>query len=251
MRECVILGVKVAEEGKEALERNLVDCLRRDEKTLFSYVNVHAVNIATRDLAFRRFLNSSFRAYCDGEGVRVGARILGRQLPRRIVLTYWIWDLCALFEKRGISIFLLGGMQGVAERAASRLIQRFPLLRVCGVHHGYFEKEGAENDSVLEAIGIASPDVLFVGFGMPLQEHWIETNFQRIAAHVIMPAGSMIDYVAGEKRTTPAWMADHGMEWLFRLVQDPKRLWKRYLIGNPLFLMRIVRTRLGMQKIHE
>lgn len=238
-----ILGVRVSGMGQEELEQDLLSCVRGNTKSLFAYVNVHAVNTARRDPRFREILNSSHISYCDGEGVRLGARILGWRLPRRIVLTYWIWDLCALFEKEGVSIFLLGARPGVAEYAASRLVSSFPHLRIAGVHPGYFNKEGAENDSVIAAIEKASPDVLFVGFGMPLQELWVEENFRRITARAILTAGSMIDYVAGVKKTTPGWMADHGMEWLYRLAQDPVRLWKRYLLGNPVFLFKILMRR--------
>jgi N-acetylglucosaminyldiphosphoundecaprenol N-acetyl-beta-D-mannosaminyltransferase len=251
MADPVILGVTVAGKGKEALEHEILDCVRAQEKRTFAYVNIHAVNIANRDVRFKDILNSAHVAYCDGEGIRLGGKILGWRLPHRVVLTYWIWDLCALFEKEGVSIFLLGGRPGVAERAASRLMERFPLLKVSGCQQGYFEKHGPENESILLAIANASPDVLFVGFGMPLQEFWIDANFPRIAAHALLPAGSMIDYVAGEKKSAPMWMANHGMEWVYRFLQEPSRLWKRYLLGNPAFLLRVVRARLEGSGAHD
>jgi N-acetylglucosaminyldiphosphoundecaprenol N-acetyl-beta-D-mannosaminyltransferase len=85
---------------------------------------------------------------------------------------------------------------------------------------------------------------VFVGFGMPLQEYWIDDNREALRAGIVLPAGSMIDYIAGAKRQTPAWMANNGLEWLYRLAKEPRRLWRRYLIGNPLFLLRILVQRI-------
>jgi N-acetylglucosaminyldiphosphoundecaprenol N-acetyl-beta-D-mannosaminyltransferase len=111
---------------------------------------------------------------------------------------------------------------------------------IVGWHHGYFDKEGPENDRIVEMVGRVKPNLLFVGFGMPLQEHWIRANFERLSANAILPAGSMIEYASGQKATAPHWMAENGFEWLFRLVQEPGRLWGRYILGNPLFMLRII-----------
>jgi len=94
---------------------------------------------------------------------------------------------------------------------------------------------------VLASIRSANPDLLFVGFGMPLQGEWIQTNLADLAVPAILPCGSMIEYASGRKALAPAWMSNHGLEWLFRLIQEPRRLWKRYLLGNPLFFLRVVR----------
>jgi N-acetylglucosaminyldiphosphoundecaprenol N-acetyl-beta-D-mannosaminyltransferase len=218
--------------------------VREKRKDVFAYVNVNAVNIAQKDAGFRDFLNGSFAAYCDGEGVRLGARILGSFLPPRIVLTYWIWDLCALCAGSGLSMFFLGGRETVVAQAVTAARERYPRLHIAGAHHGYFEKSGPENERVVELINGAKPNVLFVGFGMPLQEHWIMDNLQRLEVNAVFPSGSMIDYTAGTRKYAPRWMAGHGMEWCYRLAREPGRLWRRYLIGNPLFLIRIVRQRL-------
>ncbi len=248
MAECDVLGVFVDAIDQSDLEREIMESVKQDRQDVFAYVNVHAVNIAHEDTRFRHIINDARRAYCDGEGVRLGARILGQMLPRRIVLTYWIWDLCALFERQGISIFLLGGRPGVVDRACRRLREKYPALQIVGSHHGFFAKTGLENEKVLTMIEEAAPDVLFVGFGMPLQEYWIEGNFRRLRAHAILPAGSMIDYVAGIKRATPPWMANHGMEWLYRLLTEPGRLWRRYLIGNPKYLAAVLLQRIRQRK---
>ncbi len=244
MADINILGVHVDVTDKGELQKSVLASSRLQRKDVYAYVNVHAVNLAQRDANFRNFLNDALSAYCDGEGVRLGARLLGRFLPPRIVLTYWIWDLCRFFEENDLSVFFLGGKEDVVERAVKVVTLRHPRLNVKGWHHGYFTKEGPENDRVVEMISGAAPNVLFVGFGMPLQEHWIQQNLSRLTVNAVFPAGSMIDYTAGVKKYAPRWMTSHGLEWLHRFLMDPWRLWRRYLIGNPLFVLRVVRQRL-------
>jgi len=239
-----ILGVDVDIIDKDQLLDRITESVRLKQKDLYPYVNIHAVNLAHGDIAFRNLLNSAGTVYCDGEGVRLGARILGWQLPPRIVLTYYLWELCEAFEKEGISVYFLGGREGVLENAIQNVSKRFPGLKIAGSHQGFFQKTGTENEKVVQSVSRSDADVLFVGFGMPLQEHWIAENMHRLDVHAILPCGSMIEYTGGAKRYTPAWMADHGMEWFYRLMQEPGRLWSRYLIGNPLFLLRVVRQRL-------
>jgi N-acetylglucosaminyldiphosphoundecaprenol N-acetyl-beta-D-mannosaminyltransferase len=240
MPKCDILGVKMDVLGREQLEQAIAETIRANRKDVFAYVNVHAINIAQRDARFMNILNSTHVVYCDGEGVRLGARILGARIPPRIVLTYWIWSLCRLCESNGFSMFFLGGDDTTVAKAVEEVKKRYRNIRIAGWHHGYFEKTGVENDRVIALINRAAPNVLLVAFGMPLQEYWIEENFERLNVNAVLPAGSVIEYTGGNKGLTPSWMADHGMEWLYRLVQEPVRLWKRYLIGNPLFMGRVM-----------
>jgi N-acetylglucosaminyldiphosphoundecaprenol N-acetyl-beta-D-mannosaminyltransferase len=234
-----ILGVRVDAVNKTGLLAEIAKRIEAGSREYLANVNINAINIAQQDHEFQQILNRSSVVYCDGEGVRLGARLLGVGLPPRIVLTYWIWELCAFAVEKGFSIFLLGGSRGAAEEAASAMNRRFPGIRVVGTHHGYFDKEGEESDRVVDVIAAARPNILFVCFGMPLQEHWTRRNLQRLAANVVLFGGSTIEYAAGRKKLAPSWMSKHGMEWLYRLLQEPRRLWRRYLIGNPLFFLRV------------
>jgi N-acetylglucosaminyldiphosphoundecaprenol N-acetyl-beta-D-mannosaminyltransferase len=230
---------------KEELLARIRGAIERRERQLLCYLNIHAVNIACASSRFRSFLERADTVYCDGEGVRVGARLLGFKIPPRIVLTYFVWEICTEAQARGHTLFLLGSQQDILDEAVARIRERFPGIIVAGQFHGYFPKSGPESDRVVELIRAASPDILFVGFGMPLQEEWIEENLSRLNARAILPCGSMIDYVAGRKGLAPSWMSNHGMEWLYRLFQEPGRLWKRYLLGNPLFFFRVIARRLN------
>ena len=241
-----ILGVHVDVIDRVGLYREIDESISHHGKKVLAYANVNALNIAGRDEKFREFLNRRSVVYCDGEGVRLGAQILGRKLPPRIVLTYWIWELCPLMEKNGYTMYLLGSPEQVVNKAVANLKSRFPRLVIAGWHHGYFQKSGPESDAVVDMINRIKPNLLFVGFGMPMQEHWIADNLARLKANVLLPAGSMIDYAAGMKGIAPSWMSGHGMEWLYRLFEEPDRLWKRYLVGNPIFLVRVLLQRLMM-----
>lgn len=240
MHKVDILGVQVNVIDTPGLHAAIADSIRHQRRDVYAYVNINAVNIALEDERFLRFLNSSHVVYCDGEGVRLGGRLLGHKLPPRVVLTYWIWELCEFCEREGYSLYFLGASAQYVKEAVDRVQQRFPAISIVGSYHGYFQKQGAESDEVVEMVRRANPDILIIGFGMPMQEFWIADNLAKLNARVILPAGSMIDYTAGRKGLAPKWMANNGMEWLYRFFQEPGRLWRRYLIGNPLFMLKIL-----------
>jgi len=246
-----ILGVSVhlleAREVRSAIE----GFVTRGEKRLVLNVNCHGLNLAYRLPWMRTFLNSADLVFCDGVGVMVGARLLGHRIPERIAFTDWDWQLGSQAEEHGYSLFLLGARPGVAERAAARLEEAHPHLRVLGTHHGYFDRrrETRDNEDVIRRINGLRPDILVVCFGMPLQERWLFENWDRIDARVAMVGGAFLDYVSGDVRRPPLWMRRHSLEWLGRLLIDPRRLWRRYLVGNSLFLLRVLRQRLGLLRL--
>ena len=239
-----VLGVRIAPIDEPHLLRNVREALATRRRSLFAYVNVNAINLACELPWFRDFLNSAECTYCDGEGVRFGAGVLGDHLPARIALTYFFWDICEEAARNNYSIFLLGSRDHILAGAVARIRTRFPGIRIVGTHHGYFDKSGRQSEDVVAAVNAAQPDLLFVGFGMPLQEEWIRRHRASLTAGVIFPCGSMIDYASGLKSIAPLWMRRNGLEWLYRLFQEPARLWKRYLLGNPLYMLRIIRQRL-------
>ena len=135
---------------------------------------------------------------------------------------------------RGWRIFYLGSKPGVAERAATALRERYPELEI-QTHHGHFDPLGEENRKILARINAYAPHILFVGMGMPRQEIWILDNQKNLNANAIFPAGALMDYMAGEIPTAPRWLASLYLEWLYRLVSEPARLWRRYLV-EPWFV---------------
>jgi N-acetylglucosaminyldiphosphoundecaprenol N-acetyl-beta-D-mannosaminyltransferase len=246
-----ILGVRVHRISADELLVQIERAVRHGEKRIFAYLTVHGINLARKFAWFREFLNKADVVYPDGEGVRFGARILGERLPARIPLTRWIWQLADFCDKKELSVYLLGSTEEAVTTAAARLKERFSNLKLLGCHHGYFEKQGTESDSVIESINALSPHVLVVGFGMPAQEEWIMSNKDRLRVNAILTAGSCFDFVASVKRASPVWMQGVGLEWFFRLLQEPRRLFARYMIGNPVFVVRVLLQRIENGKMHS
>ena len=204
-----------------------------------AYANVHTVNVALDQPDVAEFMRRADVVYCDGNGVRLGARVLGRTLPPRMTGADWIWDLAAHAATAGQRLFWLGGRQGVAGAAAERLVRINPGLQFAGTHHGFFDKRGDESDEVVALINRAGPDLLLVGFGTPLQERWIARNRAALHAPVVWAIGAMADFVSGAVSRGPAVLHRNGLEWAARLLVDPQRLWHRYLVGNARYLARV------------
>ena len=246
-----VLGVRVHTLSLEDVIGHILRTVDEGNRAIVAYANVHAINLAFGHAEFRGFLNSADVVFCDGQGLRLGARLAGLRIPNRFTPPDWIHQLASECAKRGFSIYLLGARPGVATQAARRLERDVPGLRICGTHHGYFDKAPGhvENEQVIEAINAARPSILVVGFGMPLQELWLNRNWRRLNANVALPAGALLDYLAGGVPRAPRWLTDRGFEWLARLLIEPRRLWSRYLIGNPLFLGRVLLNRLGLLRV--
>jgi N-acetylglucosaminyldiphosphoundecaprenol N-acetyl-beta-D-mannosaminyltransferase len=244
-----ILGVRVDEVYLDDLLEYIFETIRSGRKAVISNVNVHAINIAVETAWFREFINRSQVVFCDGFGVKWAARFLyGREL-QRFTPPDWFDPLADGCARQSFSMFFLGTRQDVIERAAAVLTKKYPALNIVGVHHGFFEKNPASsgNQDVLDAINRVCPDILVVGFGMPMQEKWILDNWDQLQVQVAIPVGAFFDYLAGEVVRAPRWMTDHGLEWLGRLLIEPRRLWKRYVFGNLRFLGRILLQKLGLQ----
>jgi len=236
-----ILGVRINYVTLDDLIKYTLLVVRNKEKAIITYVNVHAINIAYETRWFRDFINGSQLVFCDGFGIKWIARLLtGRDLYR-LTPPDWFGRLADECSRQGYSMFLLGTRQDIVEKAAIILHTANPKLEIVGVHHGFFDKNvsSPENLEVLAEINALKPDILVVGFGMPTQEKWILENRNELNVHVIFPVGAFFDYIAGEIVRAPRWMTDNGLEWLGRLIIEPRRLWKRYVIGNPLFLWRV------------
>lgn len=217
----------------------LIESARQDKKTVVGNVNVRAMNFAYELPWYRKFLNDADLVFCDGFGVLLGANLQGHCLcaDHRMTCPDYIEALATACEHHQVSLFLLAGQPGVTDQAIAKLKQVAPQLNVAG-HHGYFTKTGAENDQVIEQINRFKPDLLYVGFGMPMQERWILDNFDRLEARVFLPLGACLDFYTDTVYRGPRWLTDRGFEWAARLFTEPKRLWERYLVGNSLFLYR-------------
>jgi N-acetylglucosaminyldiphosphoundecaprenol N-acetyl-beta-D-mannosaminyltransferase len=241
-----VLGVRIDALTIDSLNRRIAEIVRSHRRALVLNVNVHAMNLCHRLGWFAALLERAEIVFCDGAGVALAARILGRRVPERITYADWIWTLAETAAASQLKLFFLGGKEGVAERATERLRARRPGLEIVGCHHGYFDKrqDADENLGVVEAINDSGANILIVAFGMPLQERWLMENWDALRVNVGLTGGAVFDYVSGDLRRGPRWMTQNHLEWLARLLIEPKRLWRRYLLGLPPFFWRVVVARL-------
>jgi N-acetylglucosaminyldiphosphoundecaprenol N-acetyl-beta-D-mannosaminyltransferase len=205
-----------------------------------TYVNAHVLNQSREDAELRATFDEADLIYCDGYGVRLAAKALSTEIPHRMTGADWVWDLAALCEEQDHSVYLLGCEPGVAAQAGRRLLRAHPNLRIVGTHHGYFDIGSGHDERVIEHINACKPDILLVGMGTPKQELWAQRTVDRLDCRVLWNVGALFDYVSGRVPRAPASLADNGLEWIFRLAIEPKRMWRRYLVGNPVFLSRVM-----------
>jgi N-acetylglucosaminyldiphosphoundecaprenol N-acetyl-beta-D-mannosaminyltransferase len=235
-----MLGTNFHKLDVKDLINYITDQSKLSKKTIVGNVNVRAMNFACDLPWYREFLNRSDLVFCDGFGVLLGAKCCGHDLDskHRMTCPDFIEDLAQSCEATQTSIYILAGKPGVVDKAIGKLARIAPHLRIQG-HHGYFNKHGEENDRVIAEINHFKPDVLYIGFGMPLQEGWIIDNIDRVNAKVFLPLGACLDFYTGEVYRGPKFMTNMGLEWLSRLFTEPRRLWGRYIVGNPLFFLRL------------
>jgi N-acetylglucosaminyldiphosphoundecaprenol N-acetyl-beta-D-mannosaminyltransferase len=203
------------------------------------------LNIASRNRVYFQHLQAFDVIYPDGVGaVWAGRWLTGKRL-HKMTGADWIGEFCVLAEQQGWRVYILGGRPGVAQAAAHNLRLTFPAVQIVGAHDGYFSESEAE--TVLAEIVRLAPDVLFVGLGVPLQEAWIDQWKSRLPVKVCWAVGALFDYVAGVEPRAPVWMRKIDLEWLWRMMVDPVGKWKRYLLGNPLFMWRVLRQKFGFR----
>jgi N-acetylglucosaminyldiphosphoundecaprenol N-acetyl-beta-D-mannosaminyltransferase len=248
-----ILGIPVSTVDRWQLLAAVRAAATTHKRCLVLSGNVYSCNLAYEHEWFRAYYQQADLVHVDGAGLRLGARLLGRSLPTRITWADFIWELAAEMEEISASLFLIGSEAGVAEKAAARLQEKHPRLNIVGCAHGYFDKTpgSAENGQVVAQINALRPNVLLVGFGMPLQEGWLVNNWEQLEVDAGLTVGALFAYLSGELTRAPKWMTDNGLEWLGRLLVEPRRLWQRYLVGNPLFLYRVLRQRYDGRRVVE
>ncbi|MDR7433906.1 MAG: WecB/TagA/CpsF family glycosyltransferase [Armatimonadota bacterium] len=200
-----------------------------------------AILRAYEDPRFREILGNASLVVPDGIGVVWAARLFGRHVPERVPGVELVERLCALSAEKGYTVFLLGAAPGVAEEAARVLSTRYPGLRVVGTHHGYFRPE--EEEGILARIQGNRPHLLFVALGVPAQEAWIARHRDILGVPVSIGVGGSFDVLSGRLRRAPRWMQRLGLEWLFRLLQEPWR-WRR-ILALPRFVWLVAKARVS------
>ena len=203
--------------------------------------NVNSLTLMQRDPTFRAFFNRADRIFLDGVGALVLAKVTGARLRQehRVAVLDWIWPLCARAEARGWSLVHLGGTGEGLVRARQAILDRHPRLHLTTVD-GFFDvRDDQQVADVLTEISLARPTIVLVGMGMPRQELWLDRHLADLPPSVVITVGGILSFLGGERPTPPRWLGRLGVEWLYRLVTEPRRLWRRYLL-EPVHLLPVV-----------
>jgi len=203
-----------------------------------SFVNVDCVNKACRDQAYREVLVTSDLRLADGIGLRIAGKILGNEVRQNVNGTDMFPRLCARLQDEKASLFLLGGRPGIADGVSRWVKERYPELRIAGIRNGFFQ--AGEEASIVEEINRSGATILLVAFGAPKQELWIRKHLKELKVRSALGVGGLFDFYSGMMPRAPQWVRELGMEWAYRLAKEPGRMWKRYLLGNGIFLFMVM-----------
>ncbi len=233
-----------------ATERDALDwlCARLHDgvRTRVAFLNAHCVNLADADVTYRAALEEADAILPDGSGLALAARMRGRKIRANLNGTDLVPALARRLASGGQSVFLLGGMPGIADDAAAALRRACPDLIVAGTQHGFFSKD--EERGVIDAINRSGADVVLVAMGVPRQDVWLRNAAPRLNAKLTFGVGGLFDFLSGRIPRAPEALRRYGLEWTYRLYQEPRRMWRRYIAGNPAFMLRAAKDALPARR---
>lgn len=237
-----ILGLRVSAIDMAEAVATIDGWIARRERQYVCICTVHTTMECDRDPALRAVVNGAGLRTPDGMPLVWLSRRSGHRHVERVYGPDLMLELCARSSRTGHRHFFYGGAPGVADTLASKLKERFPGLLVAGTHTPpMLPVGGIEDAATIERINAAKPDIVWVGLGTPKQDWWVATHRPLLDAPVLIAVGAAFDFHSGRIRQAPRWMQRSGLEWLFRLSQDPRRLWRRYSILNAKFILLLCR----------
>ncbi len=234
-----LFGLKMANMTQSQAIDRILELSQGKQPARIAFVNPACINIACKDAQFRQVLEANDEIYPDGIGLQVACKILGRQMKDNLNGTDLFPALCERLQTTEHRVFLLGARQQVVEKVAENIATRYPDLRLCGYRNGYFSKD--EAPQIIDQIKQSQADIVLVAMGVPAQETFINQMLPHLNKGVVMGVGGLFDFVSGRIPRAPLWMRETGLEWLYRLIREPKRLWRRYIIGNMVFFWNLAR----------
>jgi len=235
--ELHLFGIRIVNTTMDEALDWIVDRASSGGSSFLAFVNPDCLNLAWRSPEYKEVLLGASRVLPDGIGIHLACRMLGTHLMANVNGTDLFPRLCQRMAGTGHSIFLLGARPGVAAAAGEAMVRLYPELAVAGARDGFFPPE--ETPRVIEEVNRSGASILLVAMGAPRQEQWLATHAGELRPAVRMGVGGLFDFYSGRIPRAPLWMREIGLEWVYRLLQEPGRMWRRYVIGNPLFLFRV------------
>lgn len=231
-----VLDVEIANTSMEEALDWCVDEAHTRPASVLAFVNAACFNEKVENPDYAATVDAADLVLPDGIGLKLAARLQGVSLVANVNGTDLFPRLCERAAEENLSIFLLGARPGIPEAVSATMTDRYPDLQIAGTQHGYFTDE--EEDDVIATINASGADILLVAFGVPRQELWIHTHRERLHVGLIQGVGGLFDFYSGRIERAPLWLREIGLEWAWRLLQEPGRMWKRYVMGNPKFMLR-------------
>lgn len=243
MKRIDILGSKINSTNMKEVLSNIGKFIESNSSTNYICVsNVHTVVTGMNDADYRNVTNSAFMAIPDGMPLSWVGRHRGCENMSKCSGPDVMEKLFELSEKTGYTHYFYGGSQETLDKLSEKLKIKYPKLNVVGMYSPPFrELTKSEDEDIVNKINELKPDVIWVGLGAPKQEKWMYKHVESIKSSIMLGVGAAFNFHAGTVKRAPLWMQNHGLEWFYRLVKEPRRLWRRYLVTNTLFIISLIK----------
>ncbi len=245
-----ILGCNISETNYSDAYRNIVGYLSNSNKSNYVTVNnVHTLIEGSWHREYKNIINKAYMALPDGKPLAVIANIMGAKKTERVFGPTFFEVVIKWGQKDGLRHFLFGSSQQTLEKMNAIIKLRYPTTNIVGTISPSFDGISPElNEQYLKEINDSNADIVWVALGAPRQEYWMYENYKKLNRGMMIGIGAGFDYFAGNTKHAPEWMKNYSLEWLYRLIQEPRRLWKRYLVTNTLFIVFITLQLMGVRK---
>ncbi len=244
-----VLGVGISVLNLKSARAKIVEALEQRRKGYVCVTGVHGVMEAQRDESLRKILNRSFLTTPDGMPMVWVGKLRGFREMERVYGPDLMFEVCQFTRGKDYTHFLCGGAEGVAQQLKAALEKNFPGVKIVGTYTPPFRALTADEEKELvREVNEKKPDIFWVGLSTPKQEQFMADHFDKLDTTLFFGVGAAFDFYTGRVRQAPRWMQRSGLEWFFRLCSEPKRLWRRYLGNNPVFLLKIFCQLLGLKK---
>ncbi len=236
-----LMGITIDNLTMDAAIQTILSWLKDEGSRQICFVNADCFNIAANNKVYLDVLKHADLCLADGIGVKLAGKVLSQHIAQNLCGTDMFPRLCQSISGTDATLFLLGARPEAVEGVNKWIHENHPKVRVCGFQHGYFQPE--DQRGIIQRIKNSGAQLLLVAFGVPKQDIWIHDHVREMGVRVAIGVGGLFDFYSGRIPRAPLWMREIGMEWLYRLIQEPGRMWKRYLIGNVLFMWKVFRER--------
>lgn len=247
MSHISLFGLNIEDATLTDTSASIIHNAKLDMQRKIYFVNAHCINIAATNAKYLCVLqDTEALLFADGVGMRLTSKLAGFPLKDNVNGTDLFPLICSDAAVAGIKLALLGARPGIAQRCADNMKSQFPELEIVWIHDGYFSLRDEER--IINSINRSGAQILFVAMGVPMQEFWIARNADKLCVPILLGVGALFDFYSGAMPRAPQRMRKLGLEWLFRLMMEPRRMFMRYIVGNPVFMVRVLWRRLRGQK---